>query len=299
MNDGSGSGEFWSDLKSAFNVAQPIAGDILDARNSALGPVSSPIAALVGAALRVARKLARQENDYTEQMSDDAHVYRAMLAEAALCVVEDTDEETVRHMKIVETMQSVHSSIATQGKLLVPKLLPVLTEPVLRIALDAFNKQQNGAENEFFFNGQPQQLKFSNDSFNLLDDFTRELLAPTVRETGDESFWVSLGDILSIAGQVIDSDMQATDAFENLAPENQDASNLVPGKNIVMDFTNRAIMGEAVLQALQRLDPKYLESEGFLAGLKSVVQKMGPTVLKVAPSIIEAMGQIVRVQDSE
>ena len=297
LNDGSGSVEFWSDLKSAFNVAQPIVGDILDMKNSALGPVSSPITALVGAALGVARKLARQENDAPEQVPDNAHVYRAMLAEAALCVIEDTDEETVQNMKIVETMQSVHNGLATQARLLAPRLIPVLMEPSLRVTLDVCHRHQSGGESEFLFDGHPQELKFSTDSLEVpeSDRFTHELLGQTIRETGDQGFWDILGDILSIAGQTIEPATQAGNLFEHLASETQDTQ----GEKILSDFTNRAVMGEAVLQALQKIDSNYLESEGFLTGLKSVVQEIGPTVMKLAPSVIESMGQIVRVREGD
>ena len=293
--DGFSSEEFWNDLKSAIAVAQPIPSDVLGVKTLAFGPVSAPITALAGTALG---KFARLGSDFVGQVPDNTHIYRAVVAEAALWVVEDMDDETVRTIEIVETMKSIYSDIAPQAKLLAPKLLPVLMDLALRVALDALQKQQSGPESESPSNGPPQRLKVLPQTSQPLEPLTRKLLEPTVRVTRDEGFWNALGNVLSAAGQANAAIPPAKDPLNHLVPNTQDTLNHLQQEGAMVDFIKRAIMGEAVLQALQKINPEhleYLESEGCLASLKSTVQKIGPAVVKLAPSVIEAMELIAGV----
>ena len=57
-------------------------------------------------------------------------------------------------------------------------------------------------------------------------------------------------------------------------------------------ISKRAVMGEAALQAVMKMEPEELNAEGFFDTMKTAMQKIGSTVMNNAPKIIKAVPPI-------
>ena len=292
--DEPGAEDFWSTLKSVIKVAAPIASDVLQVGSIALGPVAGPIAAIAGTALGAAGKLAGAESDLGGATSDNAVISRAILAEAAMSVVENMDQNTAAKLGIYQNMQAVYSGMGPKVKDLAPKILPTIREPALRIALDNLQKRTSGTESDFLSTGIPERLQVNTGDLSTSDAFAHKLLEPTVRETAEESFWSSLGGMLKTAGTVAGVATSAINSLSSMVSPTESGIELSELDKHLIALANRAIMGECALQALQKVDSRSLGSESFFGALKSIVQKVGPVVVKVAPAVIQAVPPVIK-----
>ena len=59
-------------------------------------------------------------------------------------------------------------------------------------------------------------------------------------------------------------------------------------------ISKRAIVGQAALQAVMKMEPEELNAEGFFDTMKTAMQKIGSTVMTHAPKVIKAVPPIVQ-----
>ena len=132
--------EFMDTLKSAMKVGAPIAvhrpslgGHI------ALGAIGAPVCALAGftltAAAAIAQSAARNTGEVTNLRLEGA-IERAVLADAALTAYGNLESQEHRESVFADMRDIVSKAMPTIRKV-APYVMPSLTEPALRIALDS------------------------------------------------------------------------------------------------------------------------------------------------------------------
>ena len=250
-----------------------------------MGPVGGAVAVLAGTALGAAGKLA--ESGFEDEQSGNGHFERAILAEAALQTVLNMSDEEVAESGILDKMKSTFKDLKPHVKKVAPRILPAILEPALRLSLDALQKQESATESAFVPSGRREKLVLPPSTESDIDDiFTTQLLAPTIRETDDEAFWGVLGSVLKKGIKSAGIVGKALGVLGSLfgGQESDIAPELDEEYESLFD---RAILAEAALQALQQAPPEVLQSEGLFDSIKKAVQKIAPTIIKLAPKVIK------------
>jgi hypothetical protein len=332
--DAEGFFDILSSIDDIVKKAAPAFSSILTTGSPFLGPIAGPITAATGVAIGVVGNLCESTMDGSipsakKNLSFDGCAERAVLAEAALQTVLGIDKEDSISEQILKDMETTYRSLAPNMKKLAPKLLPVLMDPALRIAMDDLSKPKpnisvGGAES--FIPGPPRPLKNAQITESTSESVDPEaeafmvgLLGPTKVVAGEEGFFDTLGSLIKtgmkygkpllregvklgfkkLEGVLADKDSGSAEAgWDGDANPNIDA---------LYKLSQRAVMGEAALQALMKVPRKQLESlsivrddggigareEGFFDSMKTVMQGIGRQVVATAPSVIKAVTPVI------
>ena len=292
---------FWDVLNAVKQVGGPIAKGVISAGLPFLGAAGLPVAALANVALGVAGKLCEssmeeQESSLPTRLSKQGFADRALLGEAALTTVLNMKDDA-RPEGLFDMMEKAYSSLAPVIKKVAPKVLSPLMESALRITLENVAKGHQDPS----VSTTRQELKQAEGGDDDVEDpathnFMQALLAPTLVVEGEEGFFDDLGDHirrgLKAGRPFFRTAVKGLALLDSVLPEStMEGDSTTDAFDII---SKRAVMGEAALQAVMSLEADELKAEGFFDSMKTVMQKIGSTVIKTAPSVIKAVAPIVQ-----
>ncbi|KAK6854769.1 ATP synthase F1 [Apiospora arundinis] len=305
---GHGRGRIFDFLKKGIKVGGPILNNVLGtALPIALGPLGGPISSLASIAISAAGKLAEASRE------------RAIMAEAAFQAMMKMDHQTLAEEGFFGDMWNIAKKMAPVVKQVAPKVLQVVGQPALQIALQSLgNVQKSGAEGLTFdaprgrqqlqrrrasptHHRQQQQHHYGRNIPNSGPEafLTRFEAAASAGEEGffDDIFRVAKKAV-SVAGPVLSTvakhglpllqGMLTEADFGDEQPH--DMSSAVANMEGLQE---RAILAEAALQAAMNAPQHVLEEEGFFSFMADAVRTIAPIVAKAAPVVIKAVGPVV------
>lgn len=300
--------DFGSAFLSAFKVGAKVTSGILTTGSPFLGPVGGAVAALAGTALGFAGSLCESNMGAEAAISKPSsagHAQRALMAEAAYQSLHLIDLETYE-TEVRPNIKSAYNKIETGIYKLEPKLFPILMQPALRMALNAYRKEELRIEKlkagiqESTTDRQRVEFNHASPEAGNLDskskDFLDQLLKPTLKTEGEESFFDDLADCCESA-------IRITKPVGTTAPTGLSfLSSILAGSDLsdvptatdksLTQVCHRAVIGEATLQTLINMDHSLLP-EGFFDALKDVAQDLGRVVVDSAPWVIEQVTPIL------
>lgn len=302
--------EFFEILKVGIKLSDPVLSNILQVHlPMVLGSVGSPVGALAGAILSAAGKLATQSsspvNSFRQGLPYDGILERAVLGEAAFSAVMLMKRRKLEELGVLSEMAKIVKQIAPATKEIAPFIMHTLTAPALRIALDALHTNADGPSakpSTEVLTETPFAQLVSSSSNNLepdADAFSKRLSASVANTSGREGSSLSVDRILHIgfreAGPVL-----TTVAYEGLQllatilPDNPSGGEGIPAHHPFIDgLPERAMLGEAALQALMKVPAERLDESAFKVMAQSVA-RIGPVVLQSAHGLIEDIGFAVK-----
>ncbi|KAK7976389.1 hypothetical protein PG989_014852 [Apiospora arundinis] len=316
---------FFDFLKKGIKVGGPILNNVLGtALPIALGPLGGPISSLASIAISAAGKLAESGGTESGGFMGPAPVpqgiaERAIMAEAAFQAMMKMDHQTLAEEGFFGDMWNIAKKMAPVVKQVAPKVLQVVGQPALQIALQSLgNVQKSGAEGLTFdaprgrqqlqgrrasptHHRQQQQHHYGRNIPNSGPEafLTRFEAAASAGEEGffDDIFRVAKKAV-SVAGPVLSTvakhglpllqGMLTEADFGDEQPH--DMSSAVANMEGLQE---RAILAEAALQAAMNAPQHVLEEEGFFSFMADAVRTIAPIVAKAAPVVIKAVGPVV------
>jgi len=129
-------------LKQGVKISGPLLNGVLSiGLPIVLGPLGGPVGALASVAISAAGKLAKSHTgaetfgDLTEGVAE-----RAILAEAAFTAMMKIDKRKLAEEGFFNNIRKVISRVGLVVKNIAPKVLDMVTELILRLALNALQK---------------------------------------------------------------------------------------------------------------------------------------------------------------
>ena len=307
---------FFDFLKQGVKIGGPLLNGVLSTGlPMVLGPLGGPVGALASVAISAAGKLAESHTgaesfgDPTEGVAE-----RAILAEAAFTAMMKMDKQKLAEEGFFDDMRKVISRVGSVVKNVAPKVLDVVAEPTLRLALDALQKGSHGSAEGFYAptggalvlgraptpggarrpptGGARKSLHLAADSGS--EAFMARLAAASSEDS--EGFFDFLGGIASKAIKspvLMEVAKYGLPLLQHALTESAIADEAPPVMAPMEGLRERAVLGEAALQAAMKAPQHILEEEGFFDIMASVVRKIGPVVMEAAPQIIKAVSPVV------
>lgn len=303
--------EFFEILKIGIKLSDPTLGNILEVHSPiVLGSVGSALGALAGAILVAAGKFASFSSslvhDFRQGLPYDGVVERAILGEAAFCVVISMKRRFLEEEGVFANMAAVVKQISPATKRIAPYIMDTLTAPALRIALDALHNKTDGSTARYSAassGGSPFAQSYTPSSTTLdaeAETFVKRLSAHSVDHDDSEDSSNSIHRIIQIgfreAGPVLTS--VASEGLQSLASSLPEfavsGGNGAPSHNPHIDgLPERAMLGEAALQALMKIPENRLDEGKFDIMAKSIA-RIGKVVLRSAHGLIEDVGFLTK-----
>ena len=288
-----------------------IIGSALSIGADVVGAIGGPVGALAGVGIQAIVNLASGPKAESaglegEGLLASGIIERGLIQDCAFHAIYNMDPKSRQRLGIEEGMLEVTKSLWPKVRKFAPVLLNVITAPALNVATSTAQKEadkQKRAE-ESIMMPERQPIKIAGGATKSIADpdispaFIEALLQPTL-DTGDtEGFFDNkLGSILDkglrIAKPIIEKFADAgLDVIVNQLQQlkgglRQQTPEALNGA------AQRAIMGAAALQALQKIDPKKLDEEGIFGTMIGGILKYGPTVLQQAPDVIKGVVNVV------
>lgn len=304
---------FFDFLKQGVKIGGPLLqGALSTGLPMVLGPLGGPVSALASVAIAAAGKLAESHagaesfGDPTEGVAE-----RAILAEAAFTAMMKMDKQKLAEEGFFDDMRKTIQRVGSVVKNVAPKVLDVVAEPTLRLALDALQKGPHAAGAEGFYAPTDAASAHSNGTrrpaavgsrrpLHLAADsgaeaFMARLAAASSEDS--EGFFDFLGGIASKAIKspvLMEVAKHGLPLLQHALTESSIEDEAAPPVTAPMEgLRERAVLGEAALQAAMKAPQHILEEEGFFDIMASVVRKVGPVVMNAAPQIIKAVTPVV------
>jgi len=281
---------FTDALKSITSIGAQVTSTILTTGSPFMGPVGGPIAALAGTILGYAGSLCESNMGAESTFSQpnvEGFQERAVIAEAVLQTVLDMPMGKYQALNIDTLMKTAYESIAPGVYKLGPRVLPILMEPAIRIAL---NGAPVGTESAL-----RQDIPYTATEDSLSDenatDLRTRLLQPAFPVTSEEDFFENyLGNVI-IKGiglqKAVNSTAPTGLCFLSSILSAADLSDTKSDTNNELSvLCRRALMGEAALQAFLQADHGKLQTEGFLDSVVTAAQTIGRQVISSVPWVI-------------
>ena len=291
-------------FRKVYEIAKPVARNIIKSGLPlVLGPAAGPFGALASVAISAAAKLAEssmgEESFSTGSITYDGIAERAILGEAALNTVLTMNHEELMESGLFDTIQTIYKRLAPSIKKVAPQILASVIEPALHITVA--NPANNPPKPESTFSQKRRPLPQGHSTASRVtspnEEFLQALLAPTL--DAEEGFFDFIGDVarsaLNVVRPIVETAAGGLAALSSVLPEStmsdmeEDAST-----KTLQVLTDRAIVGEAALQALTKLPRRKVEEEGLFNTMKAFMQQVGGQVLKAAPGVIKAVAPIVK-----
>lgn len=279
-------------------------GPVVVPNSNSFGPINPTVnAPLAGIALHAVSKLADQESSSGEgaesqvaaELDNDGVTQRAILGEAALQAIGLMSEKDLQDSGILTTMNEVYSAHADAVRNLVPYISKVLLEQNLHIPNNQSAPDPSpeppivGAENSSELQEGSEALVNSN-SFGSFWDLLKDKVCVAVPATSAPLYppWAGLAKL--------DQAITSKQSFSNDSQDYTAAEELV----------QRALLGEAALQAMMKLPKEYthyqypvgdsetFQTNGWFKTLIGAAQKIAPHVMKVAPKVLDVVVPIVK-----
>lgn len=296
--------EFFEILKVGIKLSAPTLSNILEVHSPiVLGSVGSAVGALAGAVLAAAGKLSSFSSslvhDFRQGLPYDGIVERAILGEAAFSVVMSMKRRRLEE-GIFANMAAVVKQLSPATKRVAPYIMDTLTAPALRIALDALhNRADNSAArySSASSQGTPFAQSFTPSGTTLDGDaetFVKRLSAHSVDHDDSIDRIIQIG--FREAGPVLTA--VASEGLQYLASSLPEfavsGGNGAASHNPHIDgLPERAMLGEAALQALMKV-PKNRLDEGTFDIMAKSVARIGNVVLRSAHGLIEDIGFLTK-----
>ena len=280
-----------------------------------LGPIGGPIAAVAGTAINALAGRAESAFDDPEAATRGI-TDRAVLAEAALQTVLKMEHGPVLE-KVVGDMKKTYTVHAPNIKLIAPKIAPTLFDAAQTINAGGQYNYKNAGPRATL---PPRRIQTdgSESAFGT-SDFAAGLLQREARPlVGEEGFFDGLSTIINTGLRIAKPLLRegakvGLGLLSNaLGAESAWDQPTVPAEHIKAAelVSKRAILGEAALQALDKLNKRELtevrlshdahgnpavnsSEEGFFDNFLSVVQKIGTVAKAAAPHVLKAVVPIV------
>lgn len=294
--------EFFEILKKGIRLSDPVLSNILQVHlPMVLGSVGSPVGALAGAILSGAGKLAKQSslpvNDFRQGLPYDGILERAILGEAAFSAVISMKRRRLEDIGVLSEMAKVVKQISPATKEIAPFIMHTLTAPALRIAL---NSLYNNAEGS---NAKPTFAISSGTSFaqhiGTLDSgaetFFRRLSASCAKSGGGQESSRILQIGFREAGPILTTDgYEGLQVLATILPDTPSSGVGIPDHHPFIDgLPERAMLGEAALQALMKVPMQHLDESTF-ENMAQCVARIGQVVIQSAHGLIEDIGFAVK-----
>ena len=305
--------EFLTILKSGIRLSDPVLDDILEVHSPmVLGPtVGSPVGALAGAILAAAGKIAANTsapvNEFRQGLTYDGVVERAILGEAAICAVMSMKTRRLAEIGVLAEMAKVVKQLAPATKKIAPFIMHTLTGVALRISLDALS---NG-NTKFSLSDSLADESSSKLSKNDYNDATagRELTFPTfvprlsrvcdkLNGTGNASndaqtiIQIGFGEAGPVLTNVASSGLQTLSTALPDHPAGGETGDLAHHPHIE-GLPERAMLGEAALQALMNVQPRDLDESAFDIMARTIA-KIGLVVARSSHGLMEDIAFIIK-----
>ncbi|KAJ5930943.1 hypothetical protein N7466_006436 [Penicillium verhagenii] len=305
---------FFDAFKSIVGVVARVGKVALPIASPLLGPLGGPLSAIAGSALSaVANATGAESTTISIPQATQGATERAVLAEATLqSVLRIHDPELTE--RLLGDMEVTYSELAPHITHIAPKMVPMLKDSALRIAVtqDFMRKSDNmklsARKPESI--GNDTESAFTGDMIQT--PFVEGLLQATRPVEGEEGFFTGFGSFLGKAVKTaapfaMKGAKIGLQLLNNaLAPSGQESVSYTQPEDrddqiAATLLTRRAVMAEAALRAVMKLDKKDLERasssqtesffgpEGFFDGIKSMVQVIGSAVSKAAPKVISTL----------
>lgn len=303
--------EFFEILKLGIKLSDPILSDILHVHSSiVLGPIGSPLGALAGAILASAGKLATNLpspiHDFRQGLTYDGVLERAILGEAAFTVVMSMKRRKLEEDGIFADMAKIVNKIAPGTKRVAPYIMHILTAPALRIALNALHDKPGSSEYKPEATASGHETPFaqpyvpSNGTLAPeVDSFLKRLSTHCINHNESKDSFSNSKRIIQIAlreaGPVLTT--AAYEGLEHLTSTLPDSPSGGPGipshKPYIVGLPERAMLGEAALQALMKVPQNRLDESAFDI-MAQTIASIGSIVLRSAHGLIEDVGFLVK-----
>lgn len=294
-----------------IKLSDPILSDILHVHSSiVLGPIGSPLGALAGAILASAGKLATANSspvhDFRQGLPYDGVVERAILGEAAFAAVMSMKRRKLEEEGIFADMAKIVNKMAPGTKQVAPYIMHILTAPALRIALNALHDKpgSSGSRYEAMVSSHAtpfaQPYTPSNETLAPeVDTFLKRLSTHCAEFNESKNSFSNVNRIIQIgfreAGPVLTT--TAHEGLEHLVSTLPDSPSGGPGipshKPYIVGLPERAMLGEAALQALMKVRMHRLDESAFDIMARSIASN-GRIVLRSAHGLIEDVGFLVK-----
>ena len=302
--------EFFEILKVGIKLSDPVLSDILHAHQPmVLGSIGSAAGALAGAVLTATGVFAKDTSaavhEFRQGLPYDGIVERAILGEAAFCVVMSMKRRRLEEEGIFSEMARIVKQIAPATKQIAPYIMDALTGPALRIALDALYNKTTGPEARFgsaTSHVTPFAQSFTPSNSTLSSEaetFIKRLSAHCVDHEESENSLSSINRIIQIgfreAGPVLTTVAnEGLQYLVSILPVSASGGEGVPSHAPYIDgLPERAMLGEAALQALMKVPKQRLEESAFDIMAQSI-SKIGSVILRSAHGTIEDVGFVVK-----
>ena len=272
-----------------------------------LGPlVASPIGALAGAVLASAGKLATNTSApvqaFSQGLAYDGVVERAILGEAAFNVVLAMKRPRLQEIGVLDEMAKVVKQLAPTTSKLAPYIMHTLTAVALRVSLDALHNDPNAKKSlpGLFPSKSSQLSQISGSSLGPeIEEFISRLLRRCVGQNGlqvssDVETIIQIG--FREAGPVLTS--VTGSGLELLSTALPDSASTGKGGDVahvpyIEGLPERAMLGEAALQALMKVPSRNLDDNVFDI-MATCISKIGTVVRKSSPGLMEDIGFLVK-----
>lgn len=287
-------------FRKVIDIGTQIGPRILQVGTPFLGTQAVKIAGAVGTALSVANELTKSKAPGTESgfeppLDYKSYAARAVLAESVLQHVIH-GAATPNKLAMYKAMQKSFEENKAQIKPVAKRIGPYLLDPALRI-LVAETAPKTGEEASIMSQypriGDARTLKGVSDGQKKA--FVEALNKVSSSKVGQEGFLDFLSPLASLAVNVVGSGVSAV-AKAIGGGESSLTEGPTPPDTLqahIETLCHRALMAEAALQAAMAI-PVTSHEEGFFGDLVNVIKDVGSTVIKVAPSVIQAVTPIVK-----
>ncbi|KAK6075472.1 ATP synthase F1 [Seiridium cupressi] len=293
--------EFLGFLQDAIKVGGPI---LNHAFPLALGPLGGPISSLASVAIAAAGRFAESgtESGGLEAAATDGLIEHAILADAAFQAMLRMDNHTLAEEGFFIDVWKYAKKIAPAVKNIAPKVLDVVTQPALQIALQSLGHVQKGDSESFYLvsKGRKSGSASPRRNSNLPPSGDGAFLGRFQAAAANEESLI--GDIFGIAkkavtvvggpgaGFLVGGGLDILQGALGEASFEEEKVSVISN---IEGLEERAVLGEAVLQAAINGPQSFLEEGGFFSSMADIVKNIAPTVLKAAPGILEAVAPIV------
>ncbi|KAJ5741062.1 hypothetical protein N7493_000934 [Penicillium malachiteum] len=296
---------FLDAFKSVVGVGARVGNFALPIASPLLGPLGGPLSAVAGAALSAVANATGAESAFVSiSQASQGVTERAVLAEATLQSISRIQDLELTE-RLLKEMRVTYCKLAPHVTNLAPKLIPLLKDSALRIAVT----QDYMRKSDKVKLGVRKDIKNDAESTyygeTIKAPFLEGLLEATRPVSGEEGSFSGLGSFISkavtkAAPFALKGAKMGLELLNNaLAPSGEEsASQGSPGENSDLKaavlLTQRAVMAEAALRAVMKLDKNDLDrasqsqtesmfdAEGFFDGIKSMAQVIGGAVSKAA-----------------
>ncbi|KAL4907665.1 hypothetical protein BDW74DRAFT_189118 [Aspergillus multicolor] len=312
-------------LRLVRDVPEPIPRDILSPDTSlSLGQPGIPAGAVANIALSAAANAVTEvvdtfDNNFDRDQAFDSITQRSILAEAALAAVQEMSPRLRQDEHVFNTITQVVTGLLPAIQQAGSTVINPTQEPLLRLALDEVKKS-----------GQRSSRSASIASFRLSHGLRRDIsgrkgqfvdaLCDGARDERTQRFVnhiasEGLSDDAEVKWNNLNISKRLSSTFSIIEAGKKQPGMLGPLLQITlhnlhqlmamdMDMQDdefplsieclplRAVVAEAALQAILRIQQHDLEDEGLFDTMRDVIRKHAPTVMKIAPAVIRKVAPV-------